>query len=213
MEIDFTYEKYKVHKVPMLLENKEQLRKDLLEYVGFFRPGHLDNKQHLKNLGLDANKKIGGPGIQIQLGFSDAESIRGLDKHFGQKVLEYHNKLQPRKAVQTFTHSWVFISTPQNKDSNYHNHISFHPSEPMSADYTWTYYLDVPDNCVGDEGKLFFSPTSSDEDAMKIFPEIDSLYIFPGTLWHKPQLNPNSTNWRIVLAGNTKLKFKDKVLI
>ena len=194
----------------MLIENKEQLRKDLLEYVGFFRPGQLIASDHAKALGV---KSTGGPGIQLPLSFSDVNSIASLNKNFSTTVLNYHNQTQAKKAVQTFTQSWTFISTPQNRESNYHDHLMFAPRETHPTTYTWTYYLDVPDNCVGDEGMLFFSPTKSDDEAVKIFPEVDSLYIFPANLHHRPALNPNSTNWRIVLAGNTLLRFEEKVLI
>jgi hypothetical protein len=210
MEIDYTYNKYRVHKVPMLLENKEQLKKDLLEYVGFFRPGQLVSSDHAKALGV---KSVGGPGIQVPLAFSDKNTIASLNSKFSTTVLNYHNQIQERKAVRTYTNSWTFISTPQNRETNYHDHLTFAGTETHPTTYTWTYYLDVPDNCVGDEGKLFFSPSKSDEDAIKIFPELDSLYIFPANLHHKPALNPNSTNWRVVLAGNTLLEFHEKVLI
>lgn len=210
MEIDYTYSKYRIHKVPMLLENKEQLKKDLLEYVGFFRPGQLVSSDHSKEMG---NKFRVGPGIQVPLSYSDTASISSLNSKFSTTVLNYHNQTQARKAAQSYTSSWTFISTPQNRDTNYHEHLMFANSESHPTTYTWTYYLDVPDNCVGDEGMLFFSPTKSDDDAIKIFPELDSLYIFPANLHHRPALNPNSTNWRIVLAGNTLLRFEEKVLI
>ena len=212
MEIDYTYSKYKIHKVPMHLDDKEQLRKDLLEYVGFFRPGVKTAQDQAKAAGIQPGKGI-SPGIQLHLAFSDTESIGALNRKFSGRVLEYHNQTQERKAVRSYTNSWVFISTPENRDSGYHNHLDFFPNEPHPTTYTWTYYLDVPNNCVGDEGMLFFSPTASDDDAIKIFPELDSLYIFPANLHHRPHINPNSTNWRIVFAGNTLLEFKDKVLI
>jgi|TARA_B110000879_G_scaffold118256_1_gene157117 hypothetical protein len=209
LEIDYTHKKYRVHKVPMLLDNKGKLKEDLLKYVDLFRPGHKVSQDHVKQMG---KKGRPGPGIQLGLQYSDADSISSLNKHFSNKVLEYHNQVSDKKAIETYTNAWTFISTPDNRETNYHDHVTFSPQEAISSSYTWTYYLQVPNNCSGDEGKLFFSPTKNDSDSISLFPEEDSLYIFPGTLSHRPELNPNSTNNRIVLAGNTFLIYKDKTL-
>ena len=208
MEINYTHRKYRVHNIPMLLENKGTLKKDLLKYVDLFRPGHKLNTDNpfYKN-------GYRGPGVQCPLAYSNQESISSLNKKFSDKVLEYHNAISNREAIETYTHSWVFISDPSNRDTNYHEHMMFAPGEALKTSYTWTYYLEVPNNCTGKEGKLFFSQTKNDDNSISIFPEEDRLYIFPATLNHRPDINPNSTNRRIVLAGNTLLIYKNKTLI
>jgi hypothetical protein len=210
LEITYIHHKYRVHTIPLLLNNKRTLKKDLLKYVDLFRPGH---KLNTDNPLFSKNPGAFGPGIQCGLSYSDADSITSLNKIFSTAVLNYHNTISNRTAIDTYTNSWVFISDPSNRDSNYHNHIQFASGEVMSSSYTWTYYLEVPNNCTGDEGKLFFSKDKSDENSISLFPEEDTLYIFPATLEHRPDLNPNSTNRRIVLAGNTFLSYQNKTLI
>ena len=102
--------------------------------------------------------------------------------------------------------TWVYYSDSDNGYSGYHTHETLHPT-PISAvdkvktNYTFTYYLQMPNNLKNDEGKLFFRTKSGFE--FGILPNEDDVFIFSADLEHRPEINPNSTKSRIVIAGNT----------
>lgn len=101
--------------------------------------------------------------------------------------------------------TWVYYSNSDNGYGGYHTHTTLHPKsfvplDRLKTNYTFTYYLQMPDNLKNDEGKLFFRTNSGYE--IGILPEVDDIFIFPGDLEHRPEINPNSTKARIVIAGN-----------
>jgi hypothetical protein len=57
----------------------------------------------------------------------------------------------------------------------------------------------MPNNLVGDDGKLIFK--LDDNTTHSILPEVGDLLIFPTTLLHAPMTNTNSDIERIVVAG------------
>lgn len=223
MVMDYTEIKhggFSIYEVPKFLDNKESIYQGIEDLVRNFRPGMTDKADLIKALNAKAladgarNTIKPGPGIQIVLSHSDNPHVKTVQGTFNRAVLDFHNTKFGKKGVNTFGHSWVFISNPSNKDTNYHNHILMSPHEPlMTNTWTWVYYLELPDNCIGDEGKILFSLNGEDSNALKIFPKKDTLYIFPGYLQHRPEIAPNSTTPRITLAGNVFIEFKDKVLI
>lgn len=102
--------------------------------------------------------------------------------------------------------TWVYYSDSDNIYSGYHTHETLHPKPISSVDkvktnYTFTYYLQMPNNLKNNEGKLFFRTKSGFE--FSILPNEDDIFIFPADLEHRPETNPNSTKSRIVIAGNT----------
>lgn len=207
---------FSIYEVPAILDNKEGIRQGIQDLVDVFRPGIKDRLGLLNTLQTSGIKHHlqPGPGIQIHLSHSDNKYIRELQSTFNNLVLNFHNERFDRKGVNTFGYTWTFINDPSNTESNYHEHTKMSVIEPMIVNtWTWTYYLELPNNCEGDEGKIFFSHDGDDSNALKFFPKKDTLYIFPGSLLHRPEISPNSTSLRITLAGNVYIQFKDKVLI
>jgi len=101
--------------------------------------------------------------------------------------------------------SWVYYSESDNIYSGYHTHETLHPKpisslDRLKTDYTFTYYLQMPDNIKNDEGKLFFKTKLNNE--ISILPQEDDIFIFPADLEHRPEISPNSNKSRIVIAGN-----------
>lgn len=101
--------------------------------------------------------------------------------------------------------TWVYHSNNDNQYSGYHTHEILHPKpigslDKLKTNYTFTYYLQMPNNLKNEEGKIFFKTKSGYEYGM--LPEENDILIFPGDLEHRPELNPNSTKPRIVIAGN-----------
>jgi hypothetical protein len=61
----------------------------------------------------------------------------------------------------------------------------------------------MPNNLKDNQGKLYFKTKSGYE--FSILPEEGDIFIFAGDLQHKPEINPNSTKSRIVVAGNVAI--------
>lgn len=115
-----------------------------------------------------------------------------------------------------FMGNWIYISESNNNYIGWHTHTES-KSINISPKWTYTYYVQMPDNLVGDDGKLGFK--LDDGGIHMILPEVDELYIFPCTLEHAPMTNVNSNVERIVFAGvwsdidsNTPLRKKNKTL-
>jgi hypothetical protein len=104
-------------------------------------------------------------------------------------------------------YDWLYYSDNDNAYSGYHTHeilapihSNINPIDNLKTDYTFTYYLQMPNNLKDNQGKIHFKTKSGYESS--ILPEEGDIFIFPGDLQHKPEINPNSTKPRIVVAGN-----------
>lgn len=176
----------------------------------------IDNSKLLEDVNIDRKYLVGdilfnpkekqSPGIQFSTNVSNSEHIFEIKNKCYNIVKDLFTSTSNKKVISGYQNSWIFISTSANPDSAYHQHAKFsHEFPTLSSSFTYTYYIDVPDNCEGNEGKLIFLNDTEDNeqtDSCTIMPEAGYLYIFGGTLWHRPEVNPNSTNDRIVLAGN-----------
>jgi hypothetical protein len=72
----------------------------------------------------------------------------------------------------------------------------------MLSDYSWTYYLSIPDITNDLEGHLSFK--DGDSESFSFLPEKGYLYSFPSNLSHRPNEAPQSTNQRMVAVANIK---------
>jgi hypothetical protein len=104
-------------------------------------------------------------------------------------------------------YDWLYYSDKHNAYTGYHTHTILSQNNnrissinSLKTDYSFTYYVQMPNNLKDNEGKLYFKTESGYE--FSVLPEEDDIFIFPGDLQHKPEINPNSTKSRIVVAGN-----------
>lgn len=103
-------------------------------------------------------------------------------------------------------YDWLYYSDKDNAYTGYHTHNILSPQptinhiDNLKTDYSFTYYVQMPNNLKNNQGKLYFKTKSGYE--FSILPEENDIFIFPGDLEHKPEINPNSTKSRIVVAGN-----------
>jgi len=154
------------------------------------------------------DSKLGLPGIQINSDLMTGDNITTVRKKSCDSSLEIYKQLFPKEKVHSsLVSSWIYLSTASNPVSAYHDHIIFSQKEMgFATTYTWIYYIQTPNNCVGDEGKIFFKEsndyTTDDSNILKFFPEEGCLYMWDSTIPHRPELNPNSTLDRVVIAGN-----------
>jgi hypothetical protein len=112
--------------------------------------------------------------------------------------------------------NWIFFNDKNATHVGWHTHENNHASKILKNQWTYSFYVQMPNNLSGDEGKLSFK---IDNEEHSILPEEGDIIVFPATLLHKPELCPNSTQPRIVLVGslmeidiNQILKKKQKTL-
>jgi hypothetical protein len=112
---------------------------------------------------------------------------------------------------------WAYISDNKNVYSGFHTHDKKNYTT-IPLQWTYTYYVQMPDNLVGDDGKLLFK--LDDNSIYSILPQIGDLLIFPTTLLHTPMTNTQSNIERIVFAGvwshidtTTQIRKKNKTLL
>lgn len=161
--------------------------------------------------------KVTAPGIQSNL-IIDSKNITTLKMTCVDmiKMVGNYNESNPY-----YTRTWVYISNNKNTTSGWHTHHKPSSEDLVKIkDFTWTftYYLQMPDNLTGDDGYLFFKTPNG--EISKVLPEVGDLFIFPASLEHRPGLNEKSVKDRIVYAGNfididfdTEYRKKTKTLL
>lgn len=151
-----------------------------------------------------------GPGFQIESNiYADSHTV-DLFKNIYNKVINLHKK-KTEESLPSYHHSWFFINPPSETESNFHDHSKFNSTFPHDIpSYTWTYYIQLPNNCRGTDGLLSFKQDSLIET---IDVELDTIYIFPSNLLHQPNISPLSTVNRITAAGNILIPGSENSLL
>ena len=85
-----------------------------------------------------------------------------------------------------------------------HSEIQKEMQKPI-PNYTWVYYVQMPDNLVNDDGVLFVEGES--KKIYDFLPIEDDIIIMNGNLPHVPNGAFGSTKDRIVIAGNVSLQY------
>jgi hypothetical protein len=115
------------------------------------------------------------------------------------------------------TDSWVNVVRAVNpvqinfKEGNdkYHTHTELNKRlGKFVPNYTYVYYIQMPDNLINDDGVIYFKDKNNNE--FNILPEEDDLIIMPADMPHSPNKAVNSTKDRIVFAGNVGFGFVKK---
>lgn len=96
----------------------------------------------------------------------------------------------------------------------YHTHTEINKLIKLFVpDYTYVYYIQMPDIMDEEDGVLYFKGKNGKEYWIR--PEEDDLIIMHGDMPHVPNRAPKSTVDRIVIAGNVGFDFikKEKSLL
>lgn len=197
-EIDFLG--HKIYKVPFDDIDNQKVEAEL----------KIDRELWIPNLRFQ-NPKFQKPGIQIDGQALMGEETRKLFNSCYNKVKETYETINGSSAISGYQRSWFYIAVPELPNADWHQHLRFHEEYADTfTDYTWVYYVSIPDNCEGDEGKLFFrDKKKAPTEYYSFFPEYGYVYVFDAQLEHLPALAPKSTKERITAAGNIILNFKD----
>lgn len=149
------------------------------------------------------------PGIQIDGQVLCGDETKNLFSKCYNKVKDTFTQIENKKLISGYQRTWFYISVPKLSHGDYHNHLRFHPDFDEITDWTWVYYVQIPNNCREGEGKLYFRDKKDRRILHSFFPEYGYIYIFDGVLEHLPAFSPNSTIDRITAAGNVILNFED----
>lgn len=134
------------------------------------------------------------PGVQAKFLIKNGEWNR-IYKEVSNIVLTDIYK----DVKKTYTSSdWVYVSTNLNRQAGFHHHLKMEDGN-IRGEWSYTFYVQMPDNLKGNDGKLIFK----DEDGLEysILPEEGDLFIFDAKHLHSPATNLSSKLDRIVLAG------------
>lgn len=164
--------------------------------------------QELKyNIDINRNTKVSSkksPGTQSQIVLMGGEVGNTLSKVVD--ILDTHIY----KSTNTYSiNNWVYLSSNKNPYAGFHEHTTMLDVR-TKGEWTWTFYVQMPDNLKGGDGELIFSIN----DIEKSFLPIEGdLFIFPADILHKPNTNLSSTKDRVVLAGTVCKMDLDKEFI
>ena len=161
-------------------------------------------------------------GHGIWEGVKSEQFIRDKDiGNVGDMVLEGIGRCKElyKKEYELIESSaWVNIinsSTPRQKIRNFDGSLVYHTHTDKSReqgepipDYTFIFYIQMPNNLKGDDGKLFMKDKQGNESS--ILPYEGQLVILYGDVPHSPVDALNSTKDRIVLAGNVCFRAPQK---
>jgi hypothetical protein len=106
--------------------------------------------------------------------------------------------------------SWVNVVRSKNPSQDilnerYHSHTVINSNRnSFLPDYTFVYYIQMPNNLVNDEGVLYLLGKNNID--YTFLPEEGDLIVMKGNQLHGPNVAPNSNIDRYVLAGNIEFR-------
>lgn len=112
------------------------------------------------------------------------------------------SKIDGRAFVNFAEHYWIYTQTEGFNLEWMHKHINVHPPgrSKYVTDYTFTFYLQTPEDISGDEGCIVFE--DENKKRHKFLPKPGDYFIFPADILHTAIPTPKSKTNRIVYAGS-----------
>ena len=160
---------------------------------------------------------IGEINIETKLDEIVQIGINSCKELYKEKNIEY-NKINTDAWINVVrSHNPVQIQFQHEnlkRVDKFHTHTDINKEmESFIPHYTYVYYIQMPDVMTGEDGVIYFRGKNGNEYWIR--PEEDDLIIMEGDMPHSPNNAPDSTNDRIVLAGNVGFEFikKEKSLI
>lgn len=128
-------------------------------------------------------------------------------------IIELHNRIYNIEYNKLYSDNWINTVKvkPIQKDLRKKNDLVFHQHTDlnrkhgmMEPDFTYVTYIQMPNNLSGKDGVLYMKDYEG--NVFDYLPEEGDVIIMKGDIEHVPNLSPNSTIDRIVMAGNLTLK-------
>lgn len=115
---------------------------------------------------------------------------------------------------------WIYLSDRtthvdefEAKALLYHDHpitlttVTTRPITRIKTELTYCFYLNVPNDLKGDDGKLMFMDKDGNEVGIR--PETGDIIFFNPLYLHKPNFIPSSNQKRIVICSNLTVKLDE----
>lgn len=128
----------------------------------------------------------------------NTESFRRVNNLIHSEI----SKIANTELANYAEHYWVYTQTEGFDLEWMHQHILVHPQSrsTLLTDYTFTYYLQVPEDISGNEGQIVFQ--TEDKELHNFLPKEGDYFIFPADIRHTAIPTPKSKTDRIVYAGS-----------
>lgn len=124
--------------------------------------------------------------------------------HINDLVLKHCSKISNVEYKEWAVQNWIYKMDYHTNREIFHTHVNLiEGDDRINSSWTFCLYVQVPKNISGDDGKIVFKTSDSNEHLF--LPEEGDLYLFPADLEHTPKLIKQSEVDRIVIAGNISL--------
>jgi len=140
------------------------------------------------------------PGIQTNI-LLKCKEIDYILNYGAEKCKELFYKDSNIEDITYALYPWIFISKNETTASHFHNHNMFAPEvqNSIKSNYTFIYYVQIPNNLKDNDGKLII--IDEEQQQIAILPEENELIILPAYVYHRPETSVNSNIDRIVIAA------------
>jgi hypothetical protein len=167
----------------------------------------LDIESILKEIDIDTQYT----GITYSSDAFTGKHIRNMYQNCYDTLKKIYEIELNKSIITGYQCGWFFNANCFTNTGNYHIHTVLGKqyedlNNQIVSDYSWTYYLNLPDIISGIEGHLSFK--DGDNEPFSFLPEKGYLYSFPSNLSHRPNEAPNSTNERMVAVANVKFIYE-----
>lgn len=191
-----------------LSDYKEELLKEALEVIAG-KSGVVDSYTYVYEKALDGT---------IDLLSLETQSLFQKICNIGASLCKELYSQEEAVYTDVMLSSWVNVVRGKDprqpgftKEGNerYHKHTDINEKVGMfKPEYTFVYYIQMPDIMDNDDGVLYFLGENNTE--YQIRPEEDDLIIMAGDVPHFPNNASNATLDRYVLAGNIGFEYTKK---
>lgn len=141
---------------------------------------------------------------EIKIRSAEIDSIVEYGVRIAMRLSGIQNLQKQAWAGKTW--SYIQDKTSKEPESGFHTHtlaINFPDTQvnaPILTDWTYCFYLQVPDDLKENEGSLLLKDIDGKVYAVK--PEEGDFIFFNGDVEHRPKLAPNSEGVRIAICSN-----------
>lgn len=96
--------------------------------------------------------------------------------------------------------NWIYRQNKYSKLQGYHLHKYTHTKAKILNNWSYCFYLSIPNNIKDNEGCIMFK----DEDDVEyvVHPNEGDIIFFNNTTPHSPTLTPSAEKYRISICGN-----------
>lgn len=171
--------------------------------------------------------------VKQNLSYIGLDDLTTSNFHIQSKEINYVKEYCRNVAIKILGHDsenisswaeqfWIYLSDRtsyvdefQARASLYHDHpitlttVTTRPITSIRTDISYCFYVNVPTDLKGDEGKLMFMDSKGNE--VGITPQTGDIIFFNPKYQHKPNFIPSSSQKRIVICSNLTVNLKENL--